>query len=175
MDGTRTRTGRTAPRRGAGTEGSPRPAGDDGTPPGGSGHGAPAPPQDGPAPEELLQIGAMAERSGLSLRTLRHYDALGLLPPSGRTEGGYRVYTPEDLRRLMTIKRMKALDYSTAQMGELLRLLDVAEGTGPEQARREAREQLEALLADARARRERLAEQVRRADEFLRVLESRLG
>ncbi|PLC13615.1 MerR family transcriptional regulator [Kocuria flava] len=117
----------------------------------------------------------MAERSGLSLRTLRHYDALGLLPPSGRTEGGYRVYTPEDLRRLMTIKRMKALDCSTAQMGELLRLLDVAEGTGPEQARREAREQLEALLADARARRERLAEQVRRADEFLRVLESRLG
>lgn len=126
-------------------------------------------PRDG-----LLQIGAMARRSGLSLRTLRHYDTIGLLPPSGRTGGGYRVYTDEDLRRLLTIKRMKSLDYSTAEMGQLLRLLDVAEGEGPAETRRAARTELERMLEDARGRREKLAADLERADEFLRVFRERL-
>lgn len=122
-----------------------------------------------------MHIGEMAEKSGLSSRTLRHYEAIGLLPPTGRSEGGFRVYTEEDLRRLMTIRRMKALDYSTTEMGRLLQLLDVAEGTGPEQDREAARTELKALLEDARARRQRLARQVERADEFLGILGDRLS
>lgn len=122
-----------------------------------------------------MHIGEMAEKSGISSRTLRHYEAIGLLPPSGRSEGNYRVYTEEDLRRLMTIRRMKALDYSTTEMGRLLELLDIAEGTAPEQARSAARAELDALREDARARRARLARQVERADEFLGILDHRLG
>lgn len=121
-----------------------------------------------------VHIGEMAEKSGLSSRTLRHYEEIGLIPATGRTEGGFRVYTDEDLRRLMTIRRMKALNYSTAEMGELLVLLDVLESDAPGGDRAGARKKLFALLEDANAKREKLARQVERADEFLGILSARL-
>ena len=52
-----------------------------------------------------MQIGELAERTDLSLRTSRHYDEVGLLPAS-RTEGGFRVYSEEDFERLMHIRRI---------------------------------------------------------------------
>ncbi|PCC18137.1 MerR family transcriptional regulator [Brevibacterium aurantiacum] len=122
-----------------------------------------------------MHIGEMTEKSGLSSRTLRHYEDIGLIPATGRTEGGFRVYTDEDFRRLMTIRRMKALSYSTAEMGELLAHLDILEGGFPDAEREEARRNLLALLDDADARREKLARQVERADEFLGILRDRLG
>ncbi|MDN5659930.1 MAG: MerR family DNA-binding transcriptional regulator [Brevibacterium aurantiacum] len=122
-----------------------------------------------------MHIGEMTEKSGLSSRTLRHYEDIGLIPATGRTEGGFRVYTDEDFRRLMTIRRMKALSYSTAEMGELLAHLDILEGDFPDAEREEARRNLLALLVDADARREKLARQVERADEFLGILRHRLG
>lgn len=121
-----------------------------------------------------MHIGEMTEKSGLSSRTLRHYEDIGLIPATGRTEGGFRVYTDEDFRRLMTIRRMKALSYSTAEMGELLAHLDILEGDFDAE-REEARRNLLALLDDADARREKLARQVERADEFLGILRDRLG
>ncbi|WCE40059.1 MerR family transcriptional regulator [Brevibacterium sp. BDJS002] len=122
-----------------------------------------------------MHIGEMTEKSGLSSRTLRHYEDIGLIPATGRTEGGFRVYTDKDFRRLMTIRRMKALSYSTAEMGELLAHLDILEGDFPDAEREEARRNLLALLDDADARREKLARQVERADEFLGILRDRLG
>ncbi|NJC55698.1 MerR family DNA-binding transcriptional regulator [Brevibacterium marinum] len=122
-----------------------------------------------------MHIGEMTEKSGLSSRTLRHYEDIGLIPATGRTEGGFRVYTDEDFRRLMTIRRMKALSYSTAEMGELLAQLDILEGDLPDGEREKARRNLMALLDDADARREKLARQVERADEFLGILRDRLG
>ncbi len=44
-----------------------------------------------------MHIGELADRTGLSNRTIRHYDEVGLLHPSGRTEGGFRLYTDTDL------------------------------------------------------------------------------
>lgn len=122
-----------------------------------------------------MHIGEMTEKSGLSSRTLRHYEDIGLIPATGRTEGGFRVYTDEDFRRLMTIRRMKALSYSTAEMGELLAHLDILESDSPEKERDEARRKLLALLDDADARRKKLAREVERADEFLGILRDRLG
>ncbi|HCG55137.1 MULTISPECIES: MerR family DNA-binding transcriptional regulator [Brevibacterium] len=122
-----------------------------------------------------MHIGEMTEKSGLSSRTLRHYEDIGLIPATGRTEGGFRVYTDEDFRRLMTIRRMKALSYSTAEMGELLAHLDILESDSPAEERGEARRKLLALLDDADSRREKLARQVERADEFLGILRDRLG
>ncbi|WP_158496253.1 MerR family transcriptional regulator [uncultured Micrococcus sp.] len=122
-----------------------------------------------------MHIGEVAERSGLSSRTLRHYEQIGLLVPSERTGGGFRVYSDEDMRRLMTIRRMKALSYSTAEMGRLLELLDIAEGDGPEAERRQARAELDAMQADAQARRAKLARDLERADEFLGILAERLA
>ncbi|MDN5686394.1 MAG: MerR family transcriptional regulator [Brachybacterium sp.] len=122
-----------------------------------------------------MHIGEFAERTGLSSRTLRHYEEIGLIPPTGRTEGGFRVYTESDLRRMLTIRRMKALGYSTTEMGELLELLDVLEGAASRDDKEAARAQLHATLEDSRARREKLALQVERADEFLGILHDRLS
>lgn len=121
-----------------------------------------------------MHIGEFAERTGLSSRTLRHYEEIGLIPPTGRTEGGFRLYTEEDLRRMLTIRRMKALGYSTTKMGELLELLDILEGESSATQREAARSRLDETLEDARARREKLARQVERADEFLGILRDRL-
>src|SRR5699024_8455121 len=122
-----------------------------------------------------MHIGEFAERTGLSSRTLRHYEDIGLIPRTGRTEGGFRLYTEEDLRRMLTIRRMKALGYSTREMGELLELLDIFEGQVPEEERESARARLLATLEDAQLRREKLARQVERADEFLGILRERLS
>ena len=54
-----------------------------------------------------MHIGELAERTGLSLRTIRHYDDVGLLPAAARTDGGFRLYTEADCDRLMVIKTMR--------------------------------------------------------------------
>lgn len=113
----------------------------------------------------MMHIGELAERTELSLRTLRHYDQIGLLEPSGRSEGGFRLYTEGDVGRLMLIRRMKPLGYSLEQMGDLLRAFEASGGDGAVGA--DARELLAQFLADAQDRRAKLARQLAAADEFL--------
>lgn len=67
-----------------------------------------------------LKIGELARRTGLSVRALRHYDAIGLLVPSGRSEGGYRLYGPDDVARLYRIQALRRLDLSLAEIQALL-------------------------------------------------------
>jgi DNA-binding transcriptional MerR regulator len=59
--------------------------------------------------EPLLRIGAVAERIGVSTRTLRYYEEVGLLTPSGRSAGGARHYTDDDLVRVKHIRRLQTL------------------------------------------------------------------
>ncbi|MEM5299260.1 SAM-dependent methyltransferase [Burkholderia sp. JPY481] len=59
-----------------------------------------------------LKIGELAKRAGLSVRALHHYDAIGLLSPSQRTEGGARLYGRGDLIRLHRIEALKRFGYS---------------------------------------------------------------
>lgn len=75
----------------------------------------------------------------------------------------------------MTIRRMKALSYSIAEMGELLAHLEVFESDAPETERDGACQKRLALLEDTHAKREKLAKQVERADEFLGILRARLN
>lgn len=117
---------------------------------------------------KTMHIGEVAERTSLSLRTLRHYDEIGLVNPSGRTEGGFRLYTDDDVRRLLLIRRMKPLGYSLEQMGDLLRVLDDAVGPGDDP---EAETVLHDFRVDAAERRDRLARQLEMADEFLERLD----
>ena len=72
----------------------------------------------------LLQIGDVAERTGLSLRTVRHYEEVGLLQPAERSPGGFRLYTEAAVERLRVIKQMKPLEFSLEQMRELLDAVD---------------------------------------------------
>lgn len=85
---------------------------------------APEAPSATSAQTPTMHIGALAERTGMSLRTLRHYDETGLLEPSGRTEGGFRLYTERDLSRLLVIRRMKPLGFSLDEMADLLDVVD---------------------------------------------------
>ena len=75
-----------------------------------------------PASEEPhLQIGEVAERTGLTQRTLRFYEEKGLLKPPTRMEGGFRLYSEADVQRLEQIKRLQQLlGFSLAEIKEMV-------------------------------------------------------
>ncbi|MEV4799167.1 MerR family transcriptional regulator [Nonomuraea sp. NPDC049421] len=78
-----------------------------------------------------MHIGEVAARTELSLRTIRHYDEVGLVRPSARSLGGFRLYTEADVARLMVIRRMKPLGFTLEEMGELLSITDRLDETTP--------------------------------------------
>ncbi|OUE24138.1 MerR family transcriptional regulator [Clavibacter michiganensis] len=121
-----------------------------------------------------MHIGEIAERTGLSHRTIRHYDEIGLLPASGRTEGGFRLYTQEDLDTLMLIRRMKPLGFSLEEMQDLLRVVEgLADADAPAAVMADRRDALAAFIAEAEQRRAKLVDQLAQADEFLGMLRRR--
>ncbi|WP_161883284.1 MerR family transcriptional regulator [Deinococcus alpinitundrae] len=67
-----------------------------------------------------LKIGELARATGLTIRTLRHYDAVGLLRPSQRTEAEHRLYSQTDLARLLQIQSLKALGLNLSDIRGLL-------------------------------------------------------
>jgi len=85
----------------------------------------------------LLQIGDVAERTGLSLRTVRHYEDVGLLPPAERSPGGFRLYDDAAVQRLLVIKQMKPLEFTLDEMRELLDSVDELRAGAAPQRRRE--------------------------------------
>ncbi|MDF2991967.1 MAG: putative transcriptional regulator [Microbacterium sp.] len=117
-----------------------------------------------------MQIGELAERTGMSIRTLRHYDEIGLLRPSARSDGGFRLYTADDESRLLLIRRMKPLGYSLEQMGELLAVVD---GLNADPADTELAARLADIRDEAVLRRDDLRRKLAAADEFVAQLESR--
>ncbi|MCI2239464.1 MerR family transcriptional regulator [Kineococcus sp. TRM81007] len=120
---------------------------------------------------ELMQIGEVAERVGYSFRTIRYYDEMGLVTPSARTPGGFRLYTELDVYRLLVLKRMKPLDFSLDEMRELLGILDALDGRVPsETPREELFDQLDTFRAAADARVEKLRDKLTMAEEFAQRL-----
>lgn len=120
---------------------------------------------------QTMHIGAVAERTGLSLRTLRHYDEVGLLPPSGRSEGGFRLYTESDVERLLLIRRMKPLGFSLEEMADLLAVADrLGSATGSDGGTEALRERLAVHVAAAEERRAALARKLDMADELIALL-----
>ncbi|MFI6505355.1 HEAT repeat domain-containing protein [Nonomuraea typhae] len=67
-----------------------------------------------------MLIGEVARRSGVSARMLRHYDSLGLVRPTGRSDGGYREYSSEDIRRIFHIESLRSLGLSLREVGRAL-------------------------------------------------------
>lgn len=68
----------------------------------------------------VYQVSDFAEKAGVTVRTLHHYDRLGLLKPSGRTEAGYRLYGERDFARLQQIVTLKFIGLPLRQIKELL-------------------------------------------------------
>ncbi|MGI9061977.1 MAG: MerR family transcriptional regulator [Ktedonobacteraceae bacterium] len=71
--------------------------------------------------QSLYTIEQVATRTGFTKRTLRYYEEVGLLPPTGRTEGNYRRYSEDDMQRLERIKNLRdLLGFSLIDIRELL-------------------------------------------------------
>src|ERR687893_2480215 len=124
---------------------------------------------------EALKVGELARRTGLTVRALHHYDAIGLLRPSLHTEAGYRLYTAGDITRLQQVLSLRQLGFSLDEVRACLdrpvfsplECIRLHIGRLREQVemQRELCEKLEAIATHFRA-----AEEVS-ADEFLRVIE----
>lgn len=69
---------------------------------------------------EAIQVGELARRSGLTIRTLHHYDEIGLLKPSLHTEAGYRLYTAADVARLQQVLSLRQLGFSLDEIRNCL-------------------------------------------------------
>jgi DNA-binding transcriptional MerR regulator len=67
------------------------------------------------------KVGELAKRTGLSVRALHHYDEIGLLTPSHRSESGYRLYAESDVRRLQQILSLRSLGFSLEEARDFLR------------------------------------------------------
>ncbi|MEU3662500.1 MerR family transcriptional regulator [Streptomyces sp. NPDC032940] len=123
-----------------------------------------------------MQIGEVAARTELSLRTIRHYEETGLVVPSARSQGGFRLYTESDVQRLMVIRRMKPLGFTLDQMRDLLDAtdrLDSAEST--DGAQREALlERVRSYEQHASRKIDELRIQLTRAEDFAATLRTRL-
>ncbi len=118
-------------------------------------------------PERHMQIGEVAERTKLSLRTIRYYDEVGLVRPSARTQGGFRLYTEPDVIRFETIKRMKPLDFSLDEMGDLLGVMDrLADPALPAAEREQLVERLVMYRIAVEERERALREQLAVAEDF---------
>ena len=69
-----------------------------------------------------MNIGQVSKASGISAKMIRYYETIDLVPQAGRTEGGYRDYSPGDIHRLRFIRRARDLGFSFEQVRELLKL-----------------------------------------------------
>ncbi|ATL33082.1 HEAT repeat domain-containing protein [Streptomyces formicae] len=67
-----------------------------------------------------MLIGDVARRSGVSARMLRHYDTLGLVRPTGRTRGGYRAYSDQDIQRIFHVESLRSLGLSLREVAAAL-------------------------------------------------------
>jgi DNA-binding transcriptional MerR regulator len=121
-----------------------------------------------------MQIGEVAAQTGLSLRTIRYYEEVGLVTPSSRTIGGFRLYTETDVARLRLVKRMKPLEFSLEEMKGVLRVLDGLEAeTGNRHGELVTR--LEMYRDAANARVSTLRDQLEVAEGFAADLKRELG
>ena len=131
--------------------------------------------QSADEPGPSMHIGEVASRTELSLRSLRHWEDVGLLRPSGRTDGGFRLYTESDVQKILVIRRMKPLGFTLEQMGAAMRDIETLQDHGPASpAGQAARQRLSGILQDARARRGSLERQLSMADEFIELLGRRI-
>lgn len=69
---------------------------------------------------ETWTVGRLAQLAGTTIRTLRYYDEIGLLSPSGRSEGGYRLYDADDVVRLGQIQLLRGAGFSLDEAREFL-------------------------------------------------------
>ena len=119
-----------------------------------------------------MQIGEVAVRTELSLRTIRHYEEAGLITPSARSQGGFRLYAEKDVNRFMVIRRMKPLGFTLNEMRELLEVTDRLDADPPVEPAERAKllQRLRNFEDIVQQRIVDLRTQLQRAEEFAATL-----
>ena len=117
-----------------------------------------------PATPRLLRINQVAAETGLTARTIRYYEEMGLLEPAARSEGDYRLYDDSDLERLQFIRSLRDdAGFSLAQIGQLLE---------DEHVRERNRERIH-QTSDPDERRSLLLDAQNRVDHQIEILEAK--
>jgi DNA-binding transcriptional MerR regulator len=114
-----------------------------------------------------MQIGKVTKRTELSLRTIRYYEEIGLVVPSGRTKGGFRLYTEADIERLLLVKAMRPLRLSLDDTRNMLAARDRMLAGGRDS---EDRSQVASYLAFAERRLTRARVDIQAAEAAIRLL-----
>jgi MerR family transcriptional regulator, copper efflux regulator len=121
----------------------------------------------------MHQIGEVADAVGLSLRTIRYYEEAELVLPSGRSTGGFRLYTDSDIDRLRLVKQIKPLDLTIEEIRELLTVRDrMADPSTSKRDRASLLERLSMFAELAEERCQRLSEQLDAAQQLSVILRS---
>ena len=77
--------------------------------------------------EQLYKIGQVNQRAGVTLRTIRYYEELGLIEPAVRSKGGFRLYNEESIGKLRFIQGLKLLDFPLSKIREMFMIREVAQ------------------------------------------------
>ena len=123
------------------------------------------------ASKELVRVGEVAERLGVSPRTIKYYEELGLVEPEARSPGGFRLYGEEDVLRLERILRMKGMGYSLAAIRELLAVRDAAREADKATILATVAERLKDREREVTARIRRMQEDLKRAEALREELQ----
>ena len=118
-----------------------------------------------------MKIGEVAERTELSIRSLRHWDEVGLVSPSAHSPGGFRLYTEADVERILLIRRMKPLGFTLERMADFCRALDDRDTNDRDSDPTASAAVIAEIRAEATERMERLRTHLAYAEEFLVVVE----
>ena len=118
----------------------------------------------------MHQIGQVAGQVGLSLRTVRYYEEVGLVVPSGRTEGGFRLYTDHDINRLVLVRQLKPLDFSLDELRSILMLRDQLAQESDPGACAQLADRLDAYADTAAERCDRLRAQLEQVEAVTATL-----
>lgn len=130
--------------------------------------------------EPTLQIGEVAERTGVTQRTLRFYEEKGLLKPPSRMDGGFRLYSEEDVKRVDKIRRLQELlGVSLADIKEMVEaeqvLREIRAQYRPEAELEEKRRQLERAIEVTQSQHTIVKQKTKQMREMETQLEERLS
>lgn len=112
-----------------------------------------------------LQISELARRAGVSIRTVRYYEEVGLLQPSGHTSGGIRLYGERDVNRLISIRRLKKMSLNVEEIKACLGMIPSEKGRRP---------RIEHTLDILRMQKDKIGEQITELTEISREIDESL-
>ncbi|UCD71396.1 MAG: MerR family transcriptional regulator [Syntrophobacterales bacterium] len=118
---------------------------------------------------QLYKIGQVSKKAHVTLRTIRYYEELGLIEPTKRTKGGFRLYTEESIERLRFIQGLKLLDFPLSKISEMFKIRERAQ-SGDEASHRVMR-LLQSQHREASKRKgqyEKLIQEIRATMELVR-------